>query len=173
MTSDGFMPTCPGGNPCAAEQHTAQQQLQLPMRHGPDLSLCCRGLRSGHQTDAIANIKSYGVDVTLSMLDVVELAEAKELIALAMSKAPLAGIFHLAMILDDRLMAQQVETAVLSRRLLDALYPTLCLIGESAPAGWIALHCSTGARPACCILTCLMYSICHYQDLQQGNSTDD
>ena len=49
------------------------------------------------------------MDVTVSTLDVVELDEAKELIALTEAKAPLAGIFNLALNLDDRLMAQQVR----------------------------------------------------------------
>ena len=43
------------------------------------------------------------------MLDVVCLEEAKQLMALAEAKAPLAGIFQLAMMLDDRLIAQQVQ----------------------------------------------------------------
>ena len=49
------------------------------------------------------------MDVTVSTLDVVELDEARELIALTEAKAPLAGIFNLALNLDDRLMAQQVR----------------------------------------------------------------
>ena len=53
-------------------------------------------------------MESLGVEVTVSTLDVVELGEAKELIALTEAKAPLAGIFNLALNLDDRLMAQQV-----------------------------------------------------------------
>ena len=47
--------------------------------------------------------------MTVSKLNVVELEEAKQLMALAESKAPLAGIFQLAMMLDDRLIAQQVQ----------------------------------------------------------------
>ena len=50
--------------------------------------------------------------MTVSKLDVVELEEAKQLMALAESKAPLAGIFQLAMMLDDRLIAQQVLHAI-------------------------------------------------------------
>ncbi len=69
----------------------------------------CRGLRSGHQADAIAKMESLGVNVTVSTLDVVELDEAKELIAMTEARAPLAGIFNLALNLDDRLMAQQVR----------------------------------------------------------------
>ena len=70
---------------------------------------CCRGLRSGHQQDTIAKIKAHGCAVMVSTLDVVELQEAQQLMALAESKAPLAGIFQLAMMLDDRLIAQQVQ----------------------------------------------------------------
>ena len=77
------------------------------MSHG------CRGLRSGHQADAIAKMESLGVQVTVSTLDVVELAEAKELIAMTEAKAPLAGIFNLALNLDDRLMAQQVRLSAI------------------------------------------------------------
>ena len=50
--------------------------------------------------------------MTVSRLDVVELQEAEQLMALADSKAPLAGIFQLAMMLDDRLITQQVEQTV-------------------------------------------------------------
>ena len=84
----------------------------------------CRGLRSGHQADAIAKIESLGVNVTVSTLDVVDLDEAKELIALAEAKAPLAGIFNLALNLDDRLMAQQVCL------LADDIPSELCLSGH-------------------------------------------
>ena len=51
---------------------------------------------------------AHGVSVTVSKLDVVEPEQAIELIALAESRAPLAGIFQLAMVLDDRLIAKQV-----------------------------------------------------------------
>ena len=81
----------------------------------------CRGLRSGHQADAIAKMESLGVEVTVSTLDVVELDEAKELIAMTEAKAPLAGIFNLALNLDDRLMAQQVCL------LADDILSELCL----------------------------------------------
>ena len=70
--------------------------------------LSCRGLRSGHQQDIISKMIAHGVSVTVSKLDVVEPEQAIELIALAESRAPLAGIFQLAMVLDDRLIAKQV-----------------------------------------------------------------
>ena len=60
--------------------------------------------------------------MTVSKLDVVELEEAKQLMALAESKAPLAGIFQLAMMLDDRLIAQQVQQTTTTMR--STLNPT-------------------------------------------------
>ena len=69
-------------------------------------------MRSGHQLDSIAKIEAHGCAVTVSRLDVVELQEAKQLMALAESQAPLAGIFQLAMMLDDRLIAQQVQQII-------------------------------------------------------------
>ena len=89
------------------------QSPAFPALFGFLRTVCCRrGLRSGHQQDTIAKIEAHGCAVTVSKLDVVELEEAKQLMALAESKAPLAGIFQLAMMLDDRLIAQQVLRAI-------------------------------------------------------------
>jgi hypothetical protein len=51
----------------------------------------------------------YGiVQVELSLLDAGLKEEAAELLLMANSIAPVAGIFHLAMVLKDKLMANQV-----------------------------------------------------------------
>lgn len=52
-----------------------------------------------------------GVKITLSTMDVAKLEEARELINIAENQAPLAIIFHLAMVLDDRLLLKQVWLA--------------------------------------------------------------
>lgn len=49
------------------------------------------------------------MQVELSLLDVGVKDEAAELLLLANSIAPIAGIFHLAMVLKDKLMANQVR----------------------------------------------------------------
>lgn len=56
-----------------------------------------------------ALIKLHGVlQVEVSKLDVADMEEAKGVVALAEKQAPVGGIFHLAMILQDRWMANQV-----------------------------------------------------------------
>ena len=49
------------------------------------------------------------LQVEVSKLDVANLEEAKGVVALAQKQAPVGGIFHLAMILQDRWMANQVS----------------------------------------------------------------
>jgi len=46
--------------------------------------------------------------VEVSRLDVADMEEAKGIVALAEKQAPVGGIYHLAMILQDRWMANQV-----------------------------------------------------------------
>jgi fatty acid synthase len=48
------------------------------------------------------------LQVEVSKLDVADMEEAKGVVALAEKQAPVGGIFHLAMILQDRWMANQV-----------------------------------------------------------------
>ena len=48
------------------------------------------------------------LQVEVSKLDVADMEEAKGVVALAAKQAPVGGIFHLAMILQDRWMANQV-----------------------------------------------------------------
>ena len=56
-----------------------------------------------------ALIELHGVlQVEVSKLDVADMEEAKGVVALAEKQAPVGGIFHLAMILQDRWMANQV-----------------------------------------------------------------
>ena len=47
--------------------------------------------------------------VEVSKLDVADLGETKQIIAMAEKMAPVGGIFHLAMILQDRWMSNQVH----------------------------------------------------------------
>ena len=54
------------------------------------------------------------MQVEVSKLDVADMEEAKGVIALAQKQAPVGGIFHLAMILQDRWMANQVSTLSLA-----------------------------------------------------------
>ncbi len=59
------------------------------------------------------------MQVAVSTLDVADLDEAHALIKLANGQAPVGGVFHLAMILSDRFMTNQVQPFKL--RLLQAL----------------------------------------------------
>ena len=45
----------------------------------------------------------------MSKLDVADLGETKQIVAMAEEMAPVGGIFHLAMILQDRWMSNQVQ----------------------------------------------------------------
>ena len=54
------------------------------------------------------------LQVEVSKLDVADMEEAKGVVALAQKQAPVGGIFHLAMILQDRWMANQVSSVFLA-----------------------------------------------------------
>ena len=54
------------------------------------------------------------LQVEVSTLDVANMEEAKGIVALAEKQAPVGGIYHLAMILQDRWMANQV-TCIFSK----------------------------------------------------------
>ena len=68
-----------------------------------------RGLRTGEQAKTVQMLRDEGVAVEVSMLDVAERAQAQQLLALCEAMAPVGGIFHLAMVLDDRLIAKHVR----------------------------------------------------------------
>ncbi len=50
------------------------------------------------------------MQIEVSKLDVADLGETEQIVALAEGMAPVGGIFHLAMILQDRWMSNQVTT---------------------------------------------------------------
>ena len=54
-------------------------------------------------------LQSEGVTVEVSTLDVAVQAEAQQLMADCARLAPIGGIFHLAMILSDRLILKHVS----------------------------------------------------------------
>ena len=87
------------GVPSFAQASERQAQGVLP---------ACRGVTSGHHAKLIEDIEAAGAKVTISKLDVVDPEQAKQLVALAESIAPVAAIFHLAMVLDDRMLINQV-----------------------------------------------------------------
>jgi NAD(P)-dependent dehydrogenase (short-subunit alcohol dehydrogenase family) len=68
-----------------------------------------RGLRTGEQAKAVRALQRAGAAVEVSTLDVTDAAEAAALVGLAGRDAPLGGVFHLAMYLDDRLLANQAR----------------------------------------------------------------
>ena len=69
----------------------------------------CRGLRTGEQLKTIQMLQSEGVTVEVSKLDVAVRGEAEQLMADCARLAPIGGIFHLAMILSDRLILKHVS----------------------------------------------------------------
>lgn len=68
-----------------------------------------RGLRTGEQMKTIQMLQSEGVTVEVSKLDVAVKEQAQQLVADCQRVAPIAGIFHLAMILEDRLILKHVS----------------------------------------------------------------
>ena len=66
-----------------------------------------RGVRSGEQARALAALGARGVDVTVSTADVETEAGAEALLQEAGAKDSIGGVFHLAMVIDDRLMSKQ------------------------------------------------------------------
>jgi hypothetical protein len=57
----------------------------------------------------IQTLQSEGVTVEVSLLDCGDRDEAKQLLNDCQRLAPLAGIFHLAMVLEDRLILNHVS----------------------------------------------------------------
>ena len=68
-----------------------------------------RGLRNGKQAKALQELRGAGVAVTVSTLDIEVPDQARRLIALCADAQPLGGVFHLAMTLDDNLIANQAR----------------------------------------------------------------
>eukprot|EP00884_Botryococcus_braunii_P006101 jgi/Botrbrau1/15492/Bobra.43_2s0109.1 len=66
-----------------------------------------RGIRTGGQRKIVEAMRNHGIKVEVSLLDVSVQQQAAELLQFASSLAPIAGIFHLAMVLRDRLMLNQ------------------------------------------------------------------
>ena len=87
----------------------------------PVLSICAervwlacntrRGLRNGEQAKSLRQLAAAGCQVTVSTLDIEVPEQARQLVALTAKAAPLGGIFHLAMYLDDNLLVNQVSAA--------------------------------------------------------------
>ena len=67
------------------------------------------GLRTGEQAKTVQMLRDEGVTVEVSTLDVAERSAAQRLLALCETLAPVGGIFHLAMVLEDRLIAKHVR----------------------------------------------------------------
>ncbi len=65
------------------------------------------GVRTGYQSRCLRMWQESGIHVHVSTCNVSSLEETKVLIQEAKSLAPLGGIFHLAMVLEDGLMENQ------------------------------------------------------------------
>ncbi len=64
-----------------------------------------RGLRTGEQSRAVRMLRDRGIEVVCTTLDAADPDEARSLVELADSPdAPLEGVLHLAMVLEDRLI---------------------------------------------------------------------
>ena len=57
----------------------------------------------------VQKLAAAGCTVDVSTLDVSDPGEAAQLLADAGRRAPIGGIFHLAMVLDDRLIIKQAR----------------------------------------------------------------
>ena len=79
-----------------------------------------RGLRTGEQAKTVQMLRDEGVAVEVSTLDMAEHGQAQQLLALCEAMAPVGGIFHLAMVLDDRLIAKHVRIRLTATSLENA-----------------------------------------------------
>ena len=110
----------------------------------------CRGVQSGHHVKLITEIQNAGAKVTISKLDVVDPEQAKELVALAEGIAPIAAIFHLAMVLDDRMLINQVLNPCMQCRAMlttHALPSFVCRhAGRKVPKAMVGtcIHAASG-----------------------------
>ena len=86
------------------------RQCPKPFAQRPRRAHPRRGMRTGEQAKAVRKLERAGVRVAVSTLDVVDAGQTAALLAAAAEHAPVAGVFHLAMYLDDRLLASQVHT---------------------------------------------------------------
>ena len=68
----------------------------------------CRGIRTGEQAQLVRQVERLGANVTVTQLNVIYASEALTMLQEAESLAPVAAVFHLAMYLDDRMLANQV-----------------------------------------------------------------
>ena len=76
----------------------------------------------------IQMLQSEGVTVEVSKLDVAVRSQAEQLVADCERLAPIGGIFHLAMILEDRLILKHVRPhSSLFLLLLLQRDPLICL----------------------------------------------
>ena len=80
-------------------------------------------------------LQSEGVLVEVSLLDCGDREEAVQLLADCERIAPLAGIFHLAMVLEDRLIMNHVSSPACSLLFLLFLIPFSSLPVPSAFRG--------------------------------------
>ena len=62
----------------------------------------------------------FNLQVEVSQLDVADAGEARKLVALASSLAPLAGVFHLAMVLKDIALVNMVRVQLITNKNLKA-----------------------------------------------------
>ena len=67
-----------------------------------------RGIRTGEQAQLVRQVERLGANVTVTQLNVIYASEALTMLQEAEGLAPVAAVFHLAMYLDDRMLANQV-----------------------------------------------------------------
>ena len=75
-------------------------------------------------------------------MDVADLDEAHALIKLADGQAPVGGVFHLAMILSDRFMTNQVQPFKLQLPKVLVVLLQMCTlrkscVGRGEPVNWV------------------------------------
>lgn len=110
------------------------------------------------------------MQVAVSTLDVANLDEAHALIKLADGQAPVGGVFHLAMILSDRFMTNQVQPFRL--RLLHASYRSwLCsykfVLSGNPGLGGESLGIGSSAEDTCTLVR-NRSALVRKQDLKEG-----
>lgn len=87
------------------------RHLDEPSHAWETLSRCCYTLIAGLLlgSNIFKRVPTWCLQVEVTTLDVADLDETRQIMCLADSLAPVGGVFHLAMILQDRWLANQVR----------------------------------------------------------------
>ncbi|MEJ2611175.1 MAG: SDR family NAD(P)-dependent oxidoreductase [Candidatus Thiodiazotropha sp.] len=107
------------------------------------------GVRNNYQAYQLEMFRRQGAEVEVSTKNVSKIADCKTLIEKIEAKAPLGGIFHLAMVLDDGFFVNQTAKTwqhVIEPKFQGAINLDLCTRECAALAQFVVFSSLAGAR---------------------------